>query len=544
MIINYGAFVSQTLDKNYLPITLKYLELYSLTYGMDDILEELSANTNKVFTKKGSGKKFSIIAESDILIENDIIEIDTFEILNGEYLTEQPKFQNDPTSYNPPETKNTTTTFTSPSQPKPIHSPTPTLDKKEKAPETDIGILDRGVISIEPTWIKIKYGDNSFIFGVKVLPVYIKNDDVIIKDIISDSKNGIIKSLSKGLYRSLMRCGSKIQKKTYGNLPLLGALPPEGIKVKNQIVTASSSIGRNLYLLLNKNNISSELLNDAKSMNKMHKMLGWCSMIFADDVNQQAYFCMRVNHGMCSMVPYRVLIYSAGKHTGNAYSEIDEIQNAVSSVFKIKAGRITKILGEMKVADKILGVQQYITESYLQENAQKYLSNPDLAIDMFKKIRFISKMSNIEEIRKKLSNFPFETVDSIMPFIKKNSFDFDKLVKFSETVLKNSISIDIFENDLKIISYILAYRNSNMRGPNQITRLREILKEFMVYYRKNVKLKIDLKVVLFRTTIDVFNASTSILRYHDLSDDIARQDIIVKNLYVFLSLVPLLIINK
>ena len=58
MIINYGAFVSPTLDKNYLPLTLKYLELYALTYGLDDILSELSKNTNKEFVKSGTGKSF------------------------------------------------------------------------------------------------------------------------------------------------------------------------------------------------------------------------------------------------------------------------------------------------------------------------------------------------------------------------------------------------------------------------------------------------------------------------------------------------------
>ena len=52
------------------------------------------------------------------------------------------------------------------------------------------------------------------------------------------------------------------------------------------------------------------------------------------------------------------------------------------------------------------------------------------------------------------------------------------------------------------------------------------------------------KIALFRTTVDVFNSNTAILRYNDLGDDKERQEIILKNMYVFLSLIPLLILEN
>ena len=82
-----------------------------------------------------------------------------------------------------------------------------------------------------------------------------------------------------------------------------------------------------------------------------------------------------------------------------------------------------------------------------------------------------------------------------------------------------------------------------MRGPNQLARLREILKVFIVTFRKNSKYKLDIKVVLFRTLVDVFNSFTAILKYHDFNNDTERQEIILKNLYVFLSLIPLIVVE-
>jgi len=547
MIINYGAFVSPTLDKNYLPLILKYLELYTLTYGLDDILGELSKNTNKTFVKAGSSdRRLRLESESD----KEIIEIDSFDILEGKLLeatdtrNTNKNVKNKPVQQQPSSNKSGTnpTVKTSPSPSHPI-----TIDVKtsEKAPppKTDTGQLDRGVISVEPTWIKVTYGENVFIFGVKVLPVYIKDDTILLKELLHDSKNGIIKILTKGIVRSIKRIGYKIYNKTIGKLPLLGSDPPQGVKIKNQIIYATSTMKNNVYMVLNKNNISPEFLEDTKSLANMQKYLSWCSMVFVDDVNQQASFCMRVNHGMCNLVPYRVLMQSAGKTLTGAYNDIDDIQNAVTSVFKMKKQKLTKLLGEMKVASSFLDVQQYLSEIVLQENTKKYLSNPDLAIDMFKKVRFIAKNSDIEAIRKKMATYPIETIESIMPFIKKNSKNFDKLYKFTLKVFENSLE-DVTEKDMKIAATILAYRNSNMRGVNQFTRLRQTIKEFIIMFRKNKKQIDSSKIALFRTTIDVFNSNTSILRYNDLADDKERQIIILRNMYVFLSLIPLLILEN
>lgn len=538
MIINYGAFISQTLDKNYLPVILKYLELYVLTYGLDDVLAELSKNTNKHFTKAGSGKSFKIIAENENISESDIIELDKIEIVNGDFLNEQSGVKN-----RPPQPA--TTQATAPRQPRPITTGTSEGKAKKPAVKTDTGVLDRNVLSVEPTWIKVTYGDNVFIFGVKVLPVYVKNDNVLIEEMMKDSKNGFLKLFVKSISRTLTRLGTHIYQSTIGNLPFLGAEPPKGIKVKKQIVNASSTLRKHLFIIMNKNNIDPEFLNDAGSLNDMFQYLKWCSMVFVDDVNQQVSFCMKINSGMCNIIPYRVLIYSAGKYTGAAYQEIDEIQNAVSSVFKMKKSKFTKMLGEMRAANKMIGLQQHLTEGFLQENTEKYLSNPNLAIDMYKKIRFIAKNSSFEEIQKKMASYPYMTIKEVDKYIIKNSEYFDKKQKYAKTVLKNSLDNDeISDNDLDVISYILAYRISNMRGRNQMKRLVESLKNFIYKFRSNYRQIPKLKLVLFRTTVDVFDSNTSILSYHDLDDDTERQEIILKNLYVFLVLIPLLTINE
>jgi len=533
MIINYGAFVSKTLDRNYIPMLLKYLELYTLTYGLDDILAELSGNSNKTFVTSGSGRKLKIIAESESIDEG--IEIDKIEILNGNFLDEQQKNQNMTNGQ-------TSHTTTAPSQPRPV---TNTRDAHVQKPskKTDVGQIDRSIISVEPTWIKITYGDSTFIFGVKVLPIFIDDDTEILRNLKTDSKNKFLQLMLKVLVRKIKKIGRHIWNRTIGWIPTLGEKSPSGINVTKQVILAASTMKNNVFLVLNKNNIEPSFLEDASNMKDLTKYLGWCSIVFADDVNQQASFCMRVNHGMCNMVPYRVLMYAANKSVASAYQEIDEIQNAVSSVFRMNKKNVIKILGEMRAAVKLINTQQYINEAFIQENTEKYLKNVDVAIDMFKKLRFISKNSDIDNIYRSMINFPHKTLREIKPFVDKNSTDFDKLFKFTKKVLGNSIE-GISKHNLEICSFVLAYRNSNMRGNKNTIRLVQIIKEFAVSYRSNLRQLNNEKISAFRAIIDVFNNSTSILKYHDLENDQDRQKIIVNNLYVFLSIVPLIIIQN
>jgi len=549
MIINYGAFVSPTLDKNYLPLTLKYLELYALTYGLDDILGELSKNTNKDFVKAGKGRSLKL--ESDSSEQKEIIEIDSLEILNGDILSEA-------TDTRAPNRRNPTKPSGGNAMSKAGTSSggrtTPPSggfidngkDVRQTKPnqKTDTGQLDRGIVSIEPTWIKVTYGDNVFVFGVKVLPVYIKSDTEILKKLVNDSKNSTVSLLTKGLARSFKRLGHTVYNSTIGKLPLLGSNPPTGVHVTKQVIYATSTMKKNIYLVLNKNNISPSFLEDSSSLSDMQKYLGWCSLVFADDVNQQVSFCMKINHGMCNIVPYRVLMQSASKTMSGAYDSIDEIQNAVTSVFRMKKMKVTKILGEMKVATSLLNLQQYLSENILLEAGNsKYLTDPNLAIDMFKKLRFIAKNSDIEDIRKKLVSYQTESVKSIMPFISQNSKNFDKLFKFTQKVLRNSLTEELSDTDIEIASIILAYRNSNMRGVNQFQRLKQAIKEYIYTFRKNIKQIENKKIALFRTTVEIFNSNTAILKYNDLGDDKERQEIILRNLYVFLSLAPMIIIE-
>ena len=44
MIITYGAFVSKTLDPQFISYYCKYIELYTLTYNLNDCLDMLVKN--------------------------------------------------------------------------------------------------------------------------------------------------------------------------------------------------------------------------------------------------------------------------------------------------------------------------------------------------------------------------------------------------------------------------------------------------------------------------------------------------------------------
>ena len=589
MIITYGAFCSQTLDKNYIPIVLKYLELYVLTYSLDDVLSELSKNSNKTFVKAGKNtKSYRIKAESENLIdgeEKEIIELQEsdLKIIPFLNLTEQrapgsgtgnkpqlpstdnkphsapnsgtgtssrPSFNtgnagtgNHPSSVNP--------TKTSPKNPRPNTSPTKVYTSPPEEPKTKVGDINRAVVSVEPTWLQVTYNDSTFMLGIKVIPIFFKDEETIVNEIMNDlSYSASAKLLFQQFKRTVVggfrrwienSIGGKIADSL--GWEIFDKNQPQGIKIKNKVIYATTSFGKNLFMVLNKNSFSDDISN--KTFKYMYKSLKWCSLIFMDDVNQQVSFCMKIHKGACSVVPYRVLIHSTlNKTMGQAYQDIDEVQNAVSSVFKLHPTRITKIFGEMEAAYSLIDIRTHLIEHlYLQENTERYLTNPDLAIEMFKKIRFISKSSNLEDMQSKLQGFPTKTPEQLNAYINKNSKNFKKLYNFAHKVLKNSISFDISDNDLQILAYILAYRSANMRGPNQLPRLRDILKNFVYSLRKNEKIDLDKKVIIFRTLVDVFNTTTNVLKYHDYDSDEERQDIILRNLYVFLSLAPLLVLQ-
>jgi len=562
MIITYGAYCSATLDKNYVPIILKYLELYILTYSLDDVLSELSKNSNKQFVKAGSGgKKYKIVAESDVPLTEDgkeIVEISDFKIYTS-LLTEQN--MNTGTKNPPQSTGNAGTgnrgggkiNTTPKSGSKPIigggKGSGSVTDKPEIKTQTRPGDINRAVVSIEPTWLQVTYNDSTFMLGIKVIPIYFKDETTLVNELMKDLsyKKGLklifegFKRGIKGWYRRLLSPVEKMADML--GWEIFDRKAPQGIKIKNKVIFATSSLKHNLFIVLNKNNIPVDV--NEVSFKHLFSVLKWCSLIFMDDVNQQVSFCMQSQRGMCAVLPYRVLIHSTmNKGMGQAYQDIDEVQNAVSSVFRTKKSRITKLFGEMQAAYSMIDIRKHLIESvYLQENSEKYLTNPDLAIEMYKKIRFISKSSDLSDIQHKLSSFPTKTPAELNSFINKNSKNFKKLYTFAKKVIKNSVPFELSDNDLEILSYIIAYRSANMRGPNQLPRLRDLLKQFIYDLNKNKNDKIDNKVILFRTIVDVFNKTTSILKYHDFDSDEERQEIIKRNLYVFLNLVPLLVLK-
>jgi len=586
MIITYGAYCSDTLDKNYIPIVLKYLELYILTHSLNDVLAELSKNSNKKFVKAGSGdKQYKIVAESDVSDDNkkEIVELSDFKIINSLFAEANnlpvprntssgskaaksgqpdPRTGNKPRGGQPdPRTGNKQSTTsstagkdntinTSPST-RPITASPPQNPAPQQSVSTSarVGDINRGTISIEPTWIQVTYNDSTFMLGIKVIPIYFKDEENVINELVNDlNRSKGIKLIGESLKRSTIAWYRKIMGPINKIADWLGweifdKNAPDGIKIRNKIIYASSSLKNNIFLVLNKNNIHIDVHNT--SFKKLFNMLKWCSIIFMDDVNQQVSFCMKSLHGSCSVIPYRVLIHSTqNKGMGQAYQDIDEVQNAVSSVFKLNKSRLSRILGEMNAATSLIDIKSHLIESiYLRENSEKYLTNPDLAIETFKKIRFISKSSNLDDIQNKLANLPIKTPEELNSYINKNSKNFKKLYTFTKKVIKNSVNFEISENDLEIISYILAYRSANMRGPNQLPRLRDILKQFIYDLNKNSKLDLDQKVILFRTLVDVFNKSTSVMKYHDFESDEERRDIIIRNLYVFLNLAPLIVLK-
>jgi|LSQX01.2.fsa_nt_gb hypothetical protein len=199
-------------------------------------------------------------------------------------------------------------------------------------------------ISVEPTYLLVTTSTGTETIGIKVIPfpVKSKNKYTLAELLAADKSLDFFDALFFRIYRKVIRLfwvacrGLRI--------PFLKRRVLSGDPVKD-VLWASTFHKRYVFCLLNYADISdSDLLRNAGGMKKLHDV-GWNSLIFADDVNKRAIFCMKEFHGLCSSVPYQFIYSSLGQ--SKVYDNLEDVKKSASPFFKLSVSA-KRVYGESK----------------------------------------------------------------------------------------------------------------------------------------------------------------------------------------------------
>lgn len=316
MIIVYPMLISNNIQSSVLPGIAKTLEKYTLTYKMDDIINQINLYAKgKKISRRGSMLKLS----EDIKNDNSILEQGTKH----------------------------------PSGAIPVTVAGGSGGKSDggsvkiDTPKDVSSTLSLTALSLEPTWIKVDTPLGTRIVGIKVVPFPVRSDAKLIDLITHDRYMKMIPAM-------LTIVGRKILKSIWATIRW-SRLPFTQLSIsgdpKKDIIFARTVHRDDIFVAMNLIDIGSEFFEKTHNIKWMHK-LGWSSFTITDDINKFAYFCMKEFHGMCSMVQYNFMYTTISKEHGRIFEDMEDVKKSSSPFFRLSK-RSTEIVGEKYASHKL-----------------------------------------------------------------------------------------------------------------------------------------------------------------------------------------------
>jgi hypothetical protein len=216
---------------------------------------------------------------------------------------------------------------------------------------------ERDVLTLEPTYVELQHPKiGTIILGVKVLPFTVSSEYNLLYYLSHDMSSNWLEGALKSKWREYGRMAWSVLRAI--KLPIIGAPFRRSTTGDPQrdIVYASTVFKHNVFCLINYNDSVSEMIKNPGTLRKMYKM-GWNSLVFADDINRKAIFCMQEFQGLCSTIPYSIMGASFGKDYQQVFQGMEEVKKSSASFFSIKrpAG---DYFSEHFTVDKYLDVMQ------------------------------------------------------------------------------------------------------------------------------------------------------------------------------------------
>jgi len=316
MIVMYPMLVSTTVSSDTLPAISKVLEKFILLYRMESISSRLSY-LDKAGAMAGIAGG---VAKAGVALLGSKKHDVTGELVNEAEFSDKIK-----------------------------GGVVGGLKKVQKAAGTVVSVLPpaekRGVhfelpkhesLSLEPTWIELQHPKvGTIILGVKVLPFTVSSEYNLLYYLSQDMSSNFIVGELTSRWRKYGRMAWSVLRAI--KLPIVGAPFRKSITGDPQkdIAYASTVFKHNVFCLINYNDSVSEMIRNPGTLRKMYK-LGWNSLIFADDINRKAIFCMQEFQGLCSIIPYSIMGASFGKDYQQVFQSMEEVRKSSTSFFSIK----------------------------------------------------------------------------------------------------------------------------------------------------------------------------------------------------------------
>jgi len=351
MIIVYPMMVSNAISENTLPALTKMLEQYILVYMQDDYIKVangwLSPSLPVKMRYKIRGGK--IIGESVDL--NEVTEDDA---------TDEEKAEREKKAKEYLDKKEQEKKERQDKEDKAISMATyparkgygygkgklgQKISDSAKSAKVDVKPLDKKTISLEPTYMTIyteKYGTT--LLGIKVVPYRVISDAKLSQLLMHDTQVKGISAATIPLGRSIM---SWILRKAGGKIT--------GDPKHDIIYRATGHKGETFVALEKNHDIDEYFIQNADKIRRLFKM-GWGNFVICDDILQIASFCLRATKGICQAMSYRMMYKTLGQ--SDIYDSLEDLRKQNSSIFKVRSTRLSKILGESKVEQKLFDYQE------------------------------------------------------------------------------------------------------------------------------------------------------------------------------------------
>ncbi len=213
----------------------------------------------------------------------------------------------------------------------------------ERATVKDFKVDTRTVVSLEPTWVQVNTSSGTKVVGVKVVAFKVTSTTNMVGLLMSDKElrgmDLMAEKFGRSVIRMIFRGMRGLRIPGFKDKPITG-------NPKTDVVWATSQYGKNAFICLSRLDLEDEQTFASPTVVQRLHQLGWASLIFTDDVNKQATFCMKQFGGVCSTIPYSFIFASLGREHGQVYKDMEEAQRSAGPFFRKKSTTKRKIISQ------------------------------------------------------------------------------------------------------------------------------------------------------------------------------------------------------
>jgi hypothetical protein len=224
-------------------------------------------------------------------------------------------------------------------------------EKKIKKATSKVTARDYKAISVEPVYIDVEFqvGDEVLrrTIGIKVLPLRVQSDVKLSHLMLYDYKLRPLKAALVSIGRSVMRMVYRYINVWRKRLRI--GLPTPSGDPRRDILMARTGFSEPFVVLSKNEDFDDYFISNFSRIHRLSKM-GWGNFIIADDINKQAYFCMKDFRGVCNVVSYAMMYNNVGQL--KVYETLEDAKQKSSSLFKIPR-KFSKVIGEWVAKNKL-----------------------------------------------------------------------------------------------------------------------------------------------------------------------------------------------